>query len=42
MIEWFKDGKRLPMRYAWQIILGAQREFLKEGELHCAASGSVR
>ncbi|PWN42767.1 protein phosphatase 5 [Ceraceosorus guamensis] len=33
MIEWFKDGKRLPMRYAWQIMLGAQREFLKEGTI---------
>jgi hypothetical protein len=33
MITHFKDGKRLPLRYAWQIMLGAQRAFLQEGEL---------
>lgn len=32
MIAHFKDGKRLPLRYAWQIMLGAHRAFMQEGE----------
>lgn len=30
MIQYFKDGKRLPRRYAWQIILGAIRALKQE------------
>lgn len=30
MIEWFKAGKNLPRRYAWEIILGACSHFVKE------------
>lgn len=30
MIQWFRDGNRLPLRYCWQIILGARRQFEKE------------
>ncbi len=29
MIQWFKDGKTLPRRYAWEIILGAHDHFVK-------------
>lgn len=30
MIEWFKEGKSLPKRYVWEIILGAHEHFSKE------------
>lgn len=30
MIAWFKEGKQLPRRYAWEIVLGAYSHFLKE------------
>lgn len=33
MIQWFKDGKTLPRRYAWEIILGAYDHFVKEESL---------
>lgn len=33
MIEWFKAGKNLPRRYAWEIILGACSHFVKEESL---------
>ncbi|KAG2755256.1 phosphoprotein phosphatase, partial [Suillus brevipes Sb2] len=33
MIQWFKAGKNLPRRYAWEIILGACSHFLKEESL---------
>ena len=33
MIKWFKDGKTLPRRYAWEIILGAHDHFAKEESL---------
>ena len=33
MIQWFKDGKTLPRRYAWEIILGAHDYFVKEESL---------
>ncbi|KAI9509155.1 phosphoprotein phosphatase [Russula earlei] len=33
MIQWFKDGKTLPRRYAWEIILGAHDHFAKEESL---------
>lgn len=33
MIQWFKDGKALPRRYAWEIILGAHEHFMKEESL---------
>jgi serine/threonine-protein phosphatase 5 len=33
MIEWYKDGKTLPRRYAWEIILGAYDHFAKEESL---------
>jgi serine/threonine-protein phosphatase 5 len=33
MIQWYKDGKTLPRRYAWEIILGAHEHFVKEESL---------
>jgi serine/threonine-protein phosphatase 5 len=30
MISWFKDGKTLPNRYVWEIILGAHAHFVQE------------
>jgi serine/threonine-protein phosphatase 5 len=33
MIQWFKDGKTLPRRYAWEIVLGAHEHFMKEESL---------
>jgi serine/threonine-protein phosphatase 5 len=33
MITWFKSGKNLPRRYAWEIILGAYSHFVKEESL---------
>lgn len=30
MMQWFKDGKALPKRYVWEIILGAYALFEKE------------
>lgn len=33
MIEWFKDGKSLPKRYVWEIVLGAYQHFVKEDSL---------
>jgi len=33
MIQWFKDGKALPRRYAWEIVLGAHDHFVKEESL---------
>ena len=33
MIQWFKDEKALPRRYAWEIILGAHDHFVKEESL---------
>lgn len=33
MIRWFTDGKTLPRRYAWEIILGAHDHFVKEESL---------
>ena len=33
MIAWFKEGKRLPLRYVWQIMLGAHRAFMQEGSM---------
>lgn len=33
MIDWFKDGKTLPKRYVWEIILGAHEQFVKEESL---------
>lgn len=30
MIQWFRDGKKLPLRYCWQIVLGARRQFERE------------
>jgi serine/threonine-protein phosphatase 5 len=33
MIQWFKDGKMLPRRYAWETILGAHDHFVKEESL---------
>lgn len=33
MIAWFKDGKALPKRYVWEIILGAHAQFAKEQSL---------
>lgn len=33
MIAWFKDGKALPKRYVWEIVLGAHAEFVKEDSL---------
>lgn len=33
MIQWFKDGKKLPRRYAWEIVLGAHEHFVEEESL---------
>ena len=33
MISWFKDGKTLPKRYVWEIVLGAHEQFAKEESL---------
>lgn len=33
MKEWFKGNNKLPLRYCWQIILGARRQFVKEATL---------
>ncbi|KAI0051921.1 protein phosphatase 5, partial [Auriscalpium vulgare] len=33
MIQWFKDGKALPKRYVWEIVLGAYAHFSKEESL---------
>ncbi|KAH9948541.1 phosphoprotein phosphatase [Amylocystis lapponica] len=33
MIQWFKDGKAVPRRYAWEIMLGAHAQFVKEESL---------
>ncbi|KAI5830731.1 protein phosphatase 5 [Schizophyllum commune Tattone D] len=33
MIEWFKDGKALPKRYVWEIVLAANDIFSKEDSL---------
>lgn len=33
MLQWFKDGKTLPRRYAWEITLGAHDHFAKEESL---------
>ena len=33
MIQWLKDEKTLPRRYAWEIILGAHDHFVKEESL---------
>ncbi|OCH95131.1 protein phosphatase 5 [Obba rivulosa] len=33
MIQWFKDGKALPKRYVWEILLGAQSHFAREESL---------
>ncbi|TFK73939.1 protein phosphatase 5 [Pluteus cervinus] len=30
MIQWFKDGKTLPKRYVWEIVLGAFDHFIQE------------
>ena len=33
MIDWFKEGKNLPKRYVWEIVLGAHEQFAKEESL---------
>ncbi|KAJ6499103.1 phosphoprotein phosphatase [Mycena sanguinolenta] len=33
MVQWFKDGKTLPKRYVWEIVLGAHEHFSKEESL---------
>ncbi|KAI6110627.1 phosphoprotein phosphatase [Pisolithus croceorrhizus] len=33
MIDWFKEGKKIPRRFAWEIILGAYAQFTKEESL---------
>jgi serine/threonine-protein phosphatase 5 len=33
MIEWFKDGKTIPKRYVWEIVLGAYEHFAKDDSL---------
>jgi serine/threonine-protein phosphatase 5 len=33
MIQLFKDGKSLPRRYVWEIVLGAYAQFMKEESL---------
>ena len=33
MIAWFKDGKAIPRRYVWEIVLGAHSHFAQEESL---------
>jgi serine/threonine-protein phosphatase 5 len=33
MIQWFKDGKTIPRRYVWEIVLGAYAYFAQEESL---------
>jgi serine/threonine-protein phosphatase 5 len=33
MIQWFKDGKSIPKRYVWEIVLGAYEHFAKDDSL---------
>ena len=33
LIAWFKDGKPLPRRYVWEIVLGAHGHFASEESL---------
>ncbi|KAK0225893.1 phosphoprotein phosphatase [Armillaria fumosa] len=33
MIEWFKNGKTLPKRYVWEIVLGAYHHFQAESTM---------
>lgn len=33
MIDWFKQGKKLPRRYAWEIVLGAHTQLTEEESL---------
>lgn len=33
MIEWFKNGKTLPKRYVWEIVLGAHDQFARTDSL---------
>jgi serine/threonine-protein phosphatase 5 len=33
MMVWFKDGKTLPRRYVWEIVLGAYSHFVNEETL---------
>jgi len=33
MIQWFKDGKKLPRRYVWEIVLAAHALFAAEESL---------
>ena len=33
MIAWFKEGKTLPKRYVWEIVLGAYEAFASEPSL---------
>lgn len=33
MIQWFKEGKALPKRYVWEIVLGAHDHFSKSESL---------
>ena len=33
MLQWFKDGKLLPRRYVWEIIIGAYSKFQEEESL---------
>ncbi|KZT08357.1 protein phosphatase 5, partial [Laetiporus sulphureus 93-53] len=33
MLEWFKEGKALPRRYVWEIVLGAHNHFVQEESL---------
>ena len=33
MIAWFKEGKTLPKRYVWEIVLGAYETFASEPSL---------
>lgn len=33
MIQWFKDGKTLPKRYVWEIVIGAYEQFSNSDSL---------
>ena len=38
LIAWFKDGKPLPRRYVWEIVLGAHGHFAWRTDLKVLAA----
>ena len=33
MLEWFKEGKALPKRFVWEIVLGCNEQLAKEASM---------